>query len=98
MRLPIMDLGLSSGESHVLTVIRQLNAHFLTDLLEDLRCSLQFQRVRIANCQHGVLMPLLSTNGHGAAVRPCTNHFQRKIGIVTVNADENTGLNLVAPD
>src|SRR5574338_1122471 len=98
MSLAVMNFRLSSGESYIFTVIRQLNAHLFTNFLEDLGGFSQLQRVRIANGQHGIFMPLLGANRHGAAVRPCANHLQREIGIVTVNTDENAGFNLIAPN
>ena len=98
MCLAIVDLGLSPGEADIFAVIGQFNAHFLTNLFENLRSLLQLQGIRVAYCQHGVFMPLFSTDGHGTAICPCANHLQREIGIVTVHSNKNTRFNLITPN
>ena len=95
---PAVYSRLRTGKSDVLAVLRQLNAHFLPDLLEDLRGLPQLDRVRISNREHRIFMPLLCTDRHRQAVRPCTNHFQGQVGIMTMHTDEDAGFDLVAPN
>src|SRR6185503_636416 len=89
---------LRACKSHVFTVLRQRNTHFLAHTLEDLRGLSQFGRVRISNRQHGIFMSLLRTDRHRQTVRPCTNHFQGQVGVMTMHADKDAGFNLVTPN
>ncbi len=98
MRLAIVDLGLSSREADIFTIIRQLNTHFLTDFLEDLSSFLQFQGIAVPDGEHCIFMSLLSANSHCAAIRPCTNHFQSEIGIMAMHTNKNARLNFIAPN
>ena len=98
MGLPTVDFRLRAGKADVLPVLRQLDAHLLADLFEDLRDPLDLGGIGIANREHRVFVPLLGADRHRAAVRSCPDHFQRQIRIMAVDADENTGFDLVAPD
>src|SRR5437899_11437290 len=95
---PAVNSRLRAGKSYVLSVLRQLNAHFFTHSLEDLRGLSQLNRVRIPNRQHRIFMPLLRTDRHRQTVRPRTNHFQGQVGVMTMHPDEDAGLDLVAPN
>src|SRR5713101_2793180 len=95
---PAVHSRLRTGKSYVLAILRQLNAHFFAYPLEDLRGLSQLNRVRIPNRQHRIFMPLLRTDRHRQTVRPCTNHFQGQVGVMTMHADEDAGFDLVAPN
>src|SRR5687768_9853441 len=98
MGLPAVHLRLSSSETNVLSIIREFDPHLLAYALEHLRDPLKLHGVRIPNRKHRVFMTLLGTDRHRATVRPRPNHLQGEIGIVAMDADKNTGFDLVAPD
>src|SRR6185503_16921354 len=74
MGLPTVDFRLRAGKADVLPVLRQLDAHLLADLFEDLRDPLDLGGIGIANREHRVYMPLLGADRHRAAVRSCPDH------------------------
>src|SRR4026207_2500402 len=43
-------------------------------------------------------MSLFRTDRHRQTVRPCTNHFQGQVGVMTMHADEDAGFDLIAPN
>src|SRR6476646_6837563 len=68
MGLPTVDFRLRAGKADVLPVLRQLDAHLLAHLLEDLRDPLDLGGIRIANREHRVFVSLLGADRHRAAV------------------------------
>ncbi len=93
-----MYLGLRTGKTDIFSTFRQLNPHLLTDTFKNLRDPLDLQRIGVPNREHGILMALFGTDRHGAAIGSRPDHLERKIGIMAMHADEDTGFDLIAPD
>src|SRR5256885_12597316 len=98
MSLIPVDTALQAGITDIFAVAGEINPHLFTQPLEDLGHSPELGGIHVVDAQHRVLMALLRAKRRGATVRAGTDHLQREVCIVTMHADENTRLNLVAPD
>src|SRR5439155_7205042 len=98
MSLIPVDTALQAGITDVFAVGGEFHPHLFTHPLEDLGHFPELGGIHVVDAQHRVLMALLRAQRRGATVRAGTDHLQREVCIVTMHADENTRLDLVAPD
>src|SRR5207253_5547120 len=98
MSLIPVDTALQAGITDGFPVGGEFKPHLFTHPLEDLGHFPELGGIHVVEAQHRVLMALLRAKRRGATVRAGADHLEGQIRMMTMYANENTRLDLVAPD